>query len=335
MLEKNCLRSSDENLTKKNRLPMRIVIAIGGNSLIRNGNKSASFQEQFETVQETCANIAEIICCGHQVVITHGNGPQVGTALIRSYLTRNHLPEIPLEIATALTQAEIGYMIQLSLKNELSKRNCRVDVATVITQVLVDKNDPAFTNFTKPVGPFYSQKEAFNLQAERNWIMKEDAGRGFRRMVASPKPISIVEIDLIKSLIETNHIVIAAGGGGIPVIQANNHLKPIPAVIDKDLTSSLLADQINADCLIISTSIDKVYLNYNTNNQTPLNIINLKQANEYMSQGHFAEGSMKPKIQALIKFIEKDHNRFGIITSPTQIANALISKDIGTKIVHE
>ncbi len=325
----------DKNLTLKDPSAMRIVIAIGGNSLIRNGNKPASSQEQLETVQETCANIAEIINCGHQVVITHGNGPQVGTALIRSYLTRNHLPEIPLEIATALTQAEIGYMIQLSLKNELAKRKCTADIATVITQVLVDKNDPAFTNYTKPVGPFYSQKEAFALQAERNWIMKEDAGRGFRRMVASPKPKSIIEIDLIKSLIETNHIVIAAGGGGIPVVKDNNHLKPVPAVIDKDLTSSLLADSINANCLIISTSIDKVYLNYNKSNQIPLNIINLKQAIEYMNQGHFSEGSMKPKIQALIQFIEKEPKRFGIITEPGKIAKALTTNEIGTRIIYE
>ncbi|MCX7784659.1 MAG: carbamate kinase [candidate division WOR-3 bacterium] len=329
---------------------MRIVIAIGGNSLLRNGNKPPSFFDQFETVQETCANIAEIVCHHNQVVITHGNGPQVGTALIRSYLTRNHLPEIPLEIATALTQAEIGYMIQLSLKNELAKHKdmiqpnlknestkckCPFNIVTVITQVLVDKDDPGFSNYTKPVGPFYSQKEAFALQAERNWIMKEDAGRGFRRMVASPKPKSIVEINIIKSLIEDNHIVIAAGGGGIPVIQENNHLKPIPAVIDKDLTSALLADLIDANCLIISTSIDKVYLNFNTNNQIPLNTINLKQAIEYLNQGHFAEGSMKPKIQALIKFIEKDRSRFGIITNPSNIATALTNNTIGTRIVYE
>lgn len=325
----------DKNLSLKTLSAMRIVIAIGGNSLIRNGNKHASFQEQLETVEETCANIADLINCGHQIVITHGNGPQVGTALIRSYLTRNHLPEIPLEIATALTQAEIGYMIQLNLKNELAKQKSTADIATVITQVLVDKNDQAFTNYTKPVGPFYSQKEAFALQSERHWIMKEDAGRGFRRMVASPKPKSIIEIDLIKSLIETNHIVIAAGGGGIPVIQENNQLKPVPAVIDKDLTSSLLADLINANCLIISTSIDKVYLNYNTSNQIPLNTINLKQAIEYMNQGHFSEGSMKPKIQALIQFIEKEPKRFGIITEPGKIANALTNNEIGTRIIYE
>ncbi|MCX8014989.1 MAG: carbamate kinase, partial [candidate division WOR-3 bacterium] len=276
-----------------------IVIAIGGNSLVKNGRQSASLAEQKQTIQETTENIAKIVKLGYKVLITHGNGPQVGDILIRSFLTRKHLAEIPLDVANAITQSEIGYLIQQSLKNEFLKRKLNKDVVTIITQVIVDKNDPAFNQFTKPVGPFYSKKEAITLQQERKWIMQEDAGRGYRRMVSSPKPKSIVEINEIIYLLSNDIIVIAGGGGGIAVYEDKNKLlKPLPAVIDKDLTSALIGTLINAKTLIISTSIDRVYLNFNKPNQKPLLKVTKNQALKYLDEGHFQEGSMKPKIVA-------------------------------------
>lgn len=313
-----------------------IVIAIGGNSLIKNGNQSASFQEQLETVQETTENIADIVKQGHRVVITHGNGPQVGDILIRSYLTRNHMPDIPLDMANAITQSEIGYMIQQSLKNQLLKRKLIRNVATVVTQVVVDKKDPAFVNYTKPVGPFYSKKEAFILQTERKWIMKEDAGRGFRRLVSSPQPKQIVEINEIRSLVQSDVIVIAAGGGGIPVFQ-NTHRQfiPLSAVIDKDLTSALLADLIDADILLISTSIDRAYINFNKPQQKPLFQITVKQAQKLLNQAHFGQGSMSPKINAGIMFLSSRKTRQTIITDPKNLSKAINNKKTGTRIYNQ
>lgn len=313
-----------------------IVIAIGGNSLVKNGRQSVGFTEQLETVQETTENIAKIVKLGYKVLITHGNGPQVGDILIRSYLTRKHLAEITLDMANAITQSEIGYMIQQSLKNEFLKRKLNKDVVTIITQVIVDKNDPAFNQFTKPVGPFYSKKEAIALQQERKWIMQEDAGRGYRRMVSSPKPKSVVEINEIIHLLSNDIIVIAGGGGGIAVYEDNNKLlKPLPAVIDKDLTSALIGNLINAKVLIISTGVDRVYLNFNKPNQTPLSKITKNQALKYLKQGHFQEGSMKPKIIAGINFLQSNESKQVIITNPTNLYKCLIDNNIGTRIINQ
>lgn len=312
----------------------KIVIAIGGNSLIKNSKQSPEFQEQLETINETSENIAEIVKQGYKVVITHGNGPQVGDVLIRSFLTRNHLPEIPLDIANAITQGEIGYLIQQTLKNALLRRKCNVPIATIITQVIVDKNDPAFRNYTKPVGTFYSKKEAFALQSERKWAMREDAGRGYRRLVSSPEPKAIVEIEIIRKLLDSDAIVITGGGGGIPVFQRKDgSLFPTAAVIDKDLTSSLLATLIDADVLLISTGIDRVYLNYSKPNQKPITQMTAKQAKKYYEQGHFGSGSMGPKILAGIKFIGNKKSRQVVITDPNHLTKALINKNIGTRIV--
>ncbi len=314
----------------------KIVVAIGGNSLVKNSKQSTTFQEQMETVKETAKNIAKIVNLGYRVVITHGNGPQVGDILIRSFLTRQLLPDIPLEMANAITQSEIGFMIQQALKNELMNYKCDARVATVVTQVVVDKKDLAFTHYTKPVGPFYSKKEAFAMQNERKWAMREDAGRGYRRMVSSPAPIRIVEIDAIRALIEDNTIVIAAGGGGIPVVQIkDNKYTSVAAVIDKDLTSALLADKIDADIFLISTSIDCVYLNFNKPDQKPLHKITLTKIKEYYKQGHFESGSMGPKILSAIKFLDARQNRQVIITNPANIFNAIKDTRSGTRIVNE
>jgi carbamate kinase len=319
---------------KLNSFKKIVVIAIGGNSLITDNKKSSSFEEQFATVRLTCKNIARLVKLGYKVVITHGNGPQIGDILIRSYLTRKQLPEIPLDIAGAITQGFIGYMIQHSIKNELLKLNLKKDVVTVITQVLVSKDDPAFKRPTKPIGPFYSKKEATQLQKELDWIMKEDAGRGYRRMVSSPTPIKIIEANQIKTLLENETIVIACGGGGIPVIYNDKgKLTPVPAVIDKDLSSQLLASEIDADIFIISTSVAYVYLNYNKPNQKALTNLKLSELIRYYENNEFAEGSMKPKIKAVIKFLQENPNhRLAIITNPENIVKALKNKYIGTKI---
>jgi carbamate kinase len=277
---------------------------------------------------------AKIVRQGYRVVITHGNGPQVGDILIRSYLTRLHLPDIPLDMANAITHSEIGYMIQQSLKNELLKCRYNVNVATVVTQVLVDKKDRAFSKYSKPVGPFYSKKEAFALESERKWVMREDAGRGYRRLVSSPMPKEIVEIRVIRALIESGVIVIACGGGGIPVFFDSHHkFVPAAAVIDKDLSSSLLSNLIDADILLISTGINRVFLSFNKPNQQPLYQITLSQAKKYFRQGYFESGSMGPKIDAAIKFLQSGNNRTVIITNPSNIASAIFDKRIGTRIV--
>lgn len=308
----------------------KAIIAIGGNSLIANPS-SVSFADQYLTVKETVRNLIDLIKSDYGLVITHGNGPQVGFILIRSHLARNRLPEIPLDAANALTQAEIGYMIQLALRNELDKSGIKRDVVTVITQVVVDKNDPSFKNPTKPIGPFYTKKEANLLQKELGWVCKEDAGRGFRRFVASPEPLEIVEAKEISSLLESGAIVIAAGGGGIPVVKSGGELVGIPAVIDKDLASSLLANTVGAKLFFISTSVEKVYVNYNRPDAKPLDKINIKEARNLLRAGQFPAGSMGPKIEAAIRFLDKG-GELVIITCPAKIAAAL-KEESGTRII--
>lgn len=306
------------------------VLAIGGNSLIK--KDKISFADQYETLKETVKGICDLVEKGYEVIVTHGNGPQVGFLLLRSHLSRNRLPEIPLDACNALTQAEIGYMIQLALRNEFKKSGIEKPVVTVVTQVLVDKNDPAFINPTKPIGPFYTKREAHTLTKELGWIIKEDSGRGYRRFVPSPEPKEILEYEEILALVKNGTVVIAAGGGGIPVNYENGDLKPVSAVIDKDLTSSLLAQKVNAELFLISTGVPQVYLNYNKPNQKPLESLTVKEANQYLKSGEFPLGSMGPKIQASIEFLEKSETkRMVIITSPENIGLALENK-AGTRI---
>lgn len=292
-----------------------------------------SFADQYETVKKTVGNLIDLIKSDYRLVITHGNGPQVGFILIRSHLARNRLPEIPLDVANALTQAEIGYMIQSALKNELSRVNIKREVVTIITQVVVDKNDPSFKNPTKPIGPFYTKREANFLQKELGWVCKEDAGRGFRRFVASPEPLAIVEAQEISSLLQSGVVVIAAGGGGIPVIKDKDQFSGISAVIDKDFASSLLATTIGAELLLISTSVEKVYRNYNRPNVQPIDQMSLAEAHELLRDGQFPAGSMGPKIGAAIRFIDKG-GELVIIAYPTKIA-AAIKGESGTRIVRK
>lgn len=306
------------------------VLAIGGNSLIKDKNHIA-LSWQYEAVQETSKYIADLIGGGLSIVITHGNGPQVGFIYRRGELARHELPLIPLDICGADTQGAIGYMIQKALLNEFRTRGITKKVTTVVTQTIVDRDDPSFRQPTKPIGSFMSKEEALVNEKEFGWQVTEDAGRGFRRVVPSPKPREIVELDVIELLTESGYIVIASGGGGIPVIR-NEHgdLEGVEAVIDKDLGSSLLARKLGADTFIISTAVDAVYLNFGKENQRPISSSTLSEIKQYMKEGHFKPGSMQPKIESVIEFLEGGGKK-AIITSPENLLKA-VREECGTTI---
>ena len=310
------------------------VIAIGGNSLIRD-NTRQTVEDQYDAVCETAKHITGMIEQGYEVIITHGNGPQVGFILRRSEIASETagMHRVPLVACGADTQGAIGYQIQQAMDNEFKKRGIDKAAITLVTQVVVDGNDPAFTKPTKPIGSFYTQEQAEKLQKENpDWVMVSDAGRGYRRVVASPMPQEIVEKDVINKLVRDGYCMIAVGGGGIPVIrQEDGCFKGVDAVIDKDFASSLLASQIKADELIISTGVPKVYLNYGKPDEKALDQINLAELKEYVKQNHFAPGSMLPKIQAVIHFLENGGGK-AIITSVDKCTEAL-SGQTGTTIV--
>lgn len=289
---------------------MKIVMALGGNAL---GNNPI---EQLDLVKDTAKIIVSLVKDGHDVVIGHGNGPQVGminTAMDFANDNGANTPEMPFAECGAMSQGYIGYHLQQTIMEELRSNNIKKNCLTIITQVVVDKNDPAFLNPTKPVGMFYSKEEADKIMNEEHSTFIEDSGRGYRKVVASPNPIKIVELDVIKQLIDNNNIVITVGGGGIPVIEYDNELDGIDAVIDKDKSCAKLAKDIDADMLMILTSIDKVYLNYNTNKQQGLSEMNVDEAKKYIKENQFAKGSMLPKIEACISFLEYNHKGIAII----------------------
>jgi carbamate kinase len=307
------------------------VVAVGGNSLIKDEQRK-SIQNQYEASAESMHHIADMIQQGWDVVVSHGNGPQVGYILRRSELSRHELHEIPLDYCGADTQGAIGYMFTQALHNEFLTRGVAKKAVAVVTQTLVDRNDPAFQKPTKPIGSFMSETEAKEREANEHWSVVEDAGRGWRRVVASPIPQRIVEADQIKSLIEAGFVVIGVGGGGIPVIEdEHGNLVGVEAVIDKDFGSALLANMINADMFIISTAVEKVALNYNKPNQQWLDRLTLAEAKAHFAEGHFAKGSMGPKIQAIIRFLESGGKQ-AIITNPENISRAL-KGETGTLIV--
>jgi carbamate kinase len=307
------------------------VVAIGGNSLIKD-EAHKSVPDQFDAVRETAVHIAEMIEQGWNVVVTHGNGPQVGFILLRSELSHHVLHTVPLDSCGADTQGAIGYMIQQALHNEFLRRNIQRQCVTVVTQVLVDKNDPAMQNPSKPIGSFYQEEDARVKMAQEGWKMVEDAGRGWRRVVSSPLPQSIIERDAIDTLIKNGFIVVAVGGGGVPVVQdGEGRLSGVESVIDKDLASSLLAHELHADLLLISTAVEKVSLNYRKPGQRDLDRITLSEARRYFEEGHFAKGSMGPKIQASINYLEHG-GRAALITMPESIGRALAGQT-GTWIV--
>lgn len=307
------------------------VLAIGGNSLIKDKNHIA-LSSQYEAIQETSKYISELIAEGINLVITHGNGPQVGFIYRRGELARHELPLIPLDICGADTQGAIGYMIQMALLNDFRRRGINKKVVALVTKTIVDRDDPSFKNPTKPIGSFMSEQEALVHQRESGWQVMEDAGRGFRRVVPSPFPKEIIELDMIKLLVESGTIVIAAGGGGIPVIRnEKGDLEGVEAVIDKDFGSSLLASNLGADTFIISTAVDAVYLNFGEKHQKPIYQATLPEIKQYLKEGHFKPGSMKPKIEAILQFLERGGHK-AIITSPENLLKA-VQGETGTTIV--
>ena len=310
------------------------VVAIGGNSLIKDG-KHKTVEDQYQAAKETTFHIADMIEAGWDVAIGHGNGPQVGFILRRSEIAAKTegMHEVPLDVCGADSQGAIGYSLQQTLQNELYHRGIKKSVATVVTQVLVDKNDPAFKNPSKPIGSFMDEAEAKHRETDMGWSVVEDAGRGWRRVVASPLPKEVVEIEAVEALINAGTVVITVGGGGIPVIDLDDHnYQGVAAVIDKDFASSLLASLIKADLFLISTAVEKVAINFGKPEQKWLDKMTLAEAKAYLAEGtHFAKGSMAPKIQAIILFLENGGKQ-ALITNPENIGRAL-KGETGTWIV--
>jgi carbamate kinase len=309
------------------------VVAVGGNALILD-KQHEDVASQVAAVDETCKHIADMIERGWNVIVTHGNGPQVGFILRRNELASPEVHSTPLDVIGADTQGSIGYMISRALDNEFARRGIKRSVAAVVTQVLVDRNDPGFKNPTKGIGGFTTRENADKF-AQEGWIVKEDAGRGWRRMIASPIPLKIVELDAIKTLIANDFIVVGVGGGGIPVIEdEQGQLKGVFAVIDKDRASALLAAEMKVDVFLISTAVEKVAINFNKPNVQWLDKLTLSEAKKYYAEGHFLSGSMGPKMEAMIAFLEANPNGKGLITDPPHIVDALDGKT-GTWITAE
>lgn len=278
----------------------KVVVALGGNAL------GKSPEEQLKLVKNTASSLIGLIAAGNQVVISHGNGPQVGAINLGMNFAAEHgkTAAFPFPECGAMSQGYIGYHLQQSLENELHRRWMNKSVATIVTQIAVDPNDPAFENPSKPVGDFYTKEQADEIAKEKGYTFKEDAGRGYRQVVPSPLPMKIMELDSIKTLIDADNLVIAGGGGGVPVIITDKGLEGVPAVIDKDRSSALLADKIDADKLIILTAVDHVYVNYGKPDEKALKTLNVAEAQKYMKEGQFAAGSMLPKIEACLSFVE-------------------------------
>lgn len=310
----------------------RLVIAIGGNSLIPDADHQ-TVQDQYAAAAETDDHIAALVEQGWDVAISHGNGPQVGFILRRSELASNELHEVPLDYCGADTQGAIGYMLQQNLVNDFRQRGIEKSVVTVVTQVEVDAADPAFGNPAKPIGSFMEKEEAMRRRDEEGWDVLEDAGRGWRRVVASPQPMRIVELDVIRLLLDAGVVTIAVGGGGIPVVEnEDGDLEGIAAVIDKDLASALLANQVDADLLLISTAVEQVALNFGTPEQRWVDQFTLDEVKQYLAEGgHFAEGSMAPKMRAVVQFLEAG-GKEALITDPANLERAMAG-EAGTRIV--
>ncbi len=308
-------------------------IAIGGNSLIKRKDLQ-TVEDQHQAIHETIRHVADLIELGYRVVISHGNGPQVGFIMLRSEVARREtgLHLVPLVNVVADTQGSIGYQIQQSLNNELASRGKEGQSLTVVTQVVVDKNDPGFEKPAKPVGEFYNAIQVEDIRREYpDWSLVEDAGRGFRRVVPSPEPLEVVEKPVIESLLRSGYHVVAVGGGGIPVVRTGRGLEGVDAVIDKDLASAMLAGQLGADLLIVSTAVEQVALNFGRPDEMGISRMTVAEAEQYIAEGHFAPGSMLPKVQSALRFLKSGGKKV-IITSPEFIKEAVTEKK-GTSIV--
>jgi len=320
-----------ENKTKT------FVIALGGNSILR-ANEKGTPEEQYKNIDRTAEQLLDLLSSGNRVVITHGNGPQIGNLLLADEATANIIPSMPLDILGAQAQGYMGYMIQNTVANHLRQAGAPRNITTVVTEVIVDGDDPAFQNPSKPIGPFYDARRAEQRRKEEGWNIIEDAGRGYRRVVASPFPLDIQQARIIKSMLNSGEIVIAAGGGGIPVIRDDNrNLHGVEAVIDKDYASARLAVQIDADVLFILTAVEYAYRDFGTPHQKPLEQLSLAEAKALLAEGHFGKGSMEPKIRAAIMFLEdanqqESRKREVVITLPESAAKAL-EGETGTRII--
>jgi carbamate kinase len=309
------------NQDDRDKAPL-VVISIGGNSLITD-NQHRSVADQYTAVGETAQHIVPIVRSGYRVVVTHGNGPQVGFILLRSDLARDVLHEVPLVSCVADTQGAIGYQIAQTLQNELHLQNIDKEVAAIVTQVVVDPADPGFEQPEKPIGPFMTEDEAKLRANEEGWTVGEDAGRGWRRLVSTPAPVEIIELNTIRSLLDIGTLVVAVGGGGIPVVRhADGRLSGCEAVIDKDAASCILANELGASVLIQSTCVDKVALNFNTPQQVDIDHMNVAECRRFLNEGHFAVGSMRPKIEAALGFLERGGEKV-IITQPHHLQEDL------------
>ena len=303
----------------------RIVIALGGNAL-QSGDTEPTAEAQLEVVKKTCEQIAEISRRGYEMAVVHGNGPQVGRILLASETAKDTVPPMPFDVCGAMSQGYIGYHIQQALKYALNARNRNYPVVSLTTQVIVDRRDPAFRNPTKPIGPFYTAEEAGKLEQEKGYVMREDAGRGWRRVVPSPLPQKIVEIGAVR-LLWDHAIVITCGGGGVPVVEnPDGRLEGVAAVIDKDFAAELLAEQVDADALLILTEVEKVAIRFGRPDQENLGHLNLAEAARYAEEGQFGVGSMLPKVEAAMRFVRNNPGRKAIITSLDKCLDALDGK---------
>ena len=307
----------------------RIVIALGGNAIL---SSDPSAQAQKEALVQTVQHLIKLVKHQNQLIITHGNGPQVGNLLLQNLAANSEKnPALPLDSLVAMTEGSIGFWLQNAMQNALSEAGIDKEVVSLVTQVLVDQDDPAFENPSKPIGPFYTKEEAEQEALKTGDTYKEDAGRGWRKVVASPKPLTVNGIKTIKTLLDAGEIVIAAGGGGIPVIRENGHLKGVEAVIDKDFASECLAEQVKADLFIILTGVDNVYINFNKDNQKALENVSVAELEGYIDEQQFAAGSMLPKVEACVSFVKHHHDSKAIITSLENIGE-LIESGSGTVI---
>ncbi len=307
-----------------------MLVALGGNAILKHREKGTA-EEQFENVRRTCEHLVKLIGDGYRIAITHGNGPQVGDILLKNERSKDILPPMPLDICGAQSQGMIGYMLQQSMRNEMKKAGIDLPVVSLATQMIVDERDDAFKNPTKPIGPFYSKSEAENLRKEKGWVVIEDSGRGYRRVVPSPRPVDIVEKDTIKKLFENGVIVIAVGGGGIPVVaKKDGSLEGVVAVIDKDLGAQIFASDIEAQILLMLTDVEKVSLNYGAPNQVDLDRMRVAEAKQYLQEGHFAPGSMAPKVEAAIKFVEAGGEK--AIISSLELGRKALQGKAGTTL---
>lgn len=299
-----------------------VIVAMGGHAFIQHG-ESGSIEDHERNAAAICASLMTLVDRGYNLVITHGNGPQVGNLLLQNELTREVVPSMPLDVLVSNTEGFLGYVLQQALLNHLRRRQIKRYVVTMITQVLVERNDPAFKEPTKPIGPFLTKAQAEDRRERLGWKIIEDSGRGWRRLVASPRPVRVVQRHMIRDSARAGHIVVAAGGGGIPIIRKeNDDFEGIEAVIDKDLTSSVLASEIGAELLVILTDVPQVYVDFRTPKQRALGAVTIEELEEYQAAGHFAAGSMGPKAEAIISFLRSGGKR-GLITDPGSLSDAL------------